>query len=186
VPYSLNLQAAVDTLRSGGVVAYPTEAVWGLGCDPLNEAAVERVLRLKQRDSSKGLILIAACIQQFEPYLDELTAQQRQELERHWPGPYTYIVPANNRVTRLIKGEHSGVALRVSAHKPAVDLCKAFGGPIVSSSANLAGLPAAKWPWQVHKQLANQLDYLLPGQLGGGNKPSQIRDLISGKILRNG
>jgi L-threonylcarbamoyladenylate synthase len=186
VPYSLNLQTAVDVLHRGGVVAYPTEAVWGLGCDPFNEAAVERLLRIKQRDPAKGLILVAASIQQFEPLLEGLGEQQRQELESHWPGPYTYIVPANCRTPLLIKGKHSGVALRVSAHKPVVALCNAFGGPIVSSSANLAGMPAAKWPWQLQRQLADKLDYLLPGQLGGGNNPSEIRDLISGKILRNG
>lgn len=181
-----SLQTAVDTLQHGGVVAYPTEAVWGVGCDPYNEQAVQRLLQLKQRDPAKGLILIAGSISQFEPLLTELSEQQRGHLEAHWPGPYTYLVPANQQVPSLIKGEHRSVALRVSAHQPVVDLCAAFGGPIVSSSANLAGMPAAKTEQEVQQQLADNLDYVLSGPLGGNNNPSEIRDLISGQVIRNG
>ena len=184
--YSLNLQTAVDVLKAGGVVAYPTEGVWGLGCDPFNPAAVERLLRLKQRDPAKGLILIAANIGQFEPFLTDITDAQRQQLTAAWPAPITYIVPANKRVPLLVKGKHAGIALRVSAHKPVIELCRAFGGPLVSSSANLAGMPAAKWPWQIKRQLGDQLDFLLPGPLGGAKNPSEIRDLLTGKVLRKG
>ena len=181
-----HLQAAVDTLQQGGVVAYPTEAVWGVGCDPYNEQAVQKLLQLKQRDPAKGLILIAGSIRQFEPLLSELSQQQREQLEQHWPGPYTYLVPANEQVPALIRGKFTSVALRVSAHQPVIDLCEAFGGPIVSSSANLAGMPAAKTEQEVQQQLANNLDYLLPGPLGGNSNPSEIRDLISGQVIRNG
>ena len=171
-------------------MAYPTEGVWGLGCDPFNPAAVQRLLRLKQRDPAKGLILIAGDIGQLEPLLTDISQSQRQQLLEAWPAPVTepvtYIVPANNRVPTLVKGEHSGIALRVSAHKPVIDLCRAFGGPVVSSSANIAGMPAAQWPWQIKRQLGDQLDFLLPGPLGGAKKPSEIRDLISGTVLRKG
>tara|TARA_R110000868_G_scaffold391396_1_gene661401 strand:- start:51441 stop:52001 length:561 start_codon:yes stop_codon:yes gene_type:complete len=186
VPYTLQLQTAVDVLHRGGVVAYPTEAVWGLGCNPFNAQAVERLLQLKQRDPAKGLILVAASIKQFEPFLEGLSEQHRETLNQHWPGPYTYLVPANKHVPALIKGQHSSVALRVSAHKQVVELCQAFGGPVVSSSANIAGEPAPIHAWQVQQQLGDALDYLLPGQVGDASRPSEIRDLISGQVLRQG
>lgn len=183
--YSLKLQTAADTLRGGGVVAYPTEAVWGLGCDPFNHRAIERLLAIKQRDPAKGLILIAASIAQIEPFIIDLNSEQLAQLSSNWPGPYTYLIPANSYVPLLIKGAHSSVALRVSAHRTVVDLCRAFGGPIVSSSANIAGLPAAKWPWQVHRRFATKIDFQLPGVIGAANRPTEIRDLVTDKVIRS-
>ncbi|MCR8923861.1 L-threonylcarbamoyladenylate synthase [Dasania sp. GY-MA-18] len=184
--YTQTIQTAVDVLHRGGVVAYPTEAVWGVGCDPFNSQAVERLLQLKQRDPAKGLILVAAAIEQLEPFLTGLSKQHCQTLNQYWPGPYTFLVPANKQVPDLIKGQHSSVALRVSAHPLVAELCRAFGGPIVSSSANIAGQPAPTEAKQVQSQLGDGLDYLLPGQVGDASRPSEIRDLLSGKVLRQG
>ena len=183
---ALKVKFAAEVLRAGGVIAYPTEAVWGLGCDPHNQAAVSRLLALKQRDPAKGLILVAADIDQFAPYLDGLAEPQRAVLEKAWPGPYTFLVPDNGYAPKLIKGDFTSVALRVSANKQVATLCRAFGGPIVSTSANLAGVPTPKWPWLVQQQLGKQLDYLLPGHLGHNNKPSEIRDLMTDKVIRQG
>lgn len=183
---ALKVKFAADALRAGGVIAYPTEAVWGLGCDPHNRAAVLRLLALKQRDPAKGLILVAADMAQFSPYLKGLSEQQLNQLSQAWPGPYTYIVPNNGFSPPLITGDFNSVALRVSANKQVADLCRAFGGPIVSTSANLAGLPTPKWPWLIQQQLGQSVDFILPGCLGRSAKPSEIRDLISGKIIRHG
>lgn len=183
---SLKVKVAADTLRAGGVIAYPTEAVWGLGCDPHNAAAVSRLLALKQRDPAKGLILVAADIDQLAPYLSGLSDQHLAQLHRAWPGPYTFIVPDNGYPPALIKGDFKSVALRVSANKQVADLCRAFGGPIVSTSANMAGLPAPKWSWRVAQQLGHGVDFLLPGSVGGATKPSEIRDLMSDKVIRHG
>ena len=132
------LDAAVAALRDGGVIAYPTEGVWGLGCDPDNDAAVAQLLRLKQRDPAKGLILIAASIEQFAPWLEGLPPELHAPLVASWPGPNTWLVPDNGRTHALVRGAHECVALRVSDHQGVIALCQAFGGPIVSTSANKA------------------------------------------------
>ncbi len=180
-----HIKQAVATLHRGGVLAYPTEAVWGLGCDPYQADAVERLLQLKQRPLEKGLILVAASMDQLRPLLRPLSRAQRAELELSWPGPTTWLVPdPNNCIPHWIKGEYSSVAVRVSAHPQVAALCRAFGGPVVSSSANLAGAEAARTATQVRRVFGYQLDYLLSGQLGGQERPSTIRDLSSGAILR--
>src|SRR5690606_18310794 len=135
---------AATALRSGGVIAYPTEAVWGLGCDPRNEAAVLRLLALKQREVDKGLILVGASEAQLTPYIDMLAldAAQRAAVLASWPGPHTWIVPASTQAPAWITGTHTGIAVRVSAHPTVIALCDAFGGALVSTSANRAGEPA--------------------------------------------
>ena len=180
-----NTHIAANKLHTGAVIAYPTEAVWGLGCDPDNPEAVAKLLQLKQRDPAKGLILVAASMQQFEEYLAGLSPSQLATLEQSWPGPYTWLVPDNGRCAPLVKGQHNAVALRVSAHPVVVELCRAFGGPIVSSSANISGRPALLRSWSVRRNFSTQLDYCLEGPLGGANKPSEIRDLITHKVIRS-
>jgi len=178
------IEKAVQVLREGGVIAYPTEAVWGLGCDPENQAAVQRLLATKQRPVTKGLILVAATIDQFAPFLGELQDSQYQLLEANWPGFTTFIVPASENVPSWIKGDSTKVALRVSAHPLVRELCLAFGGPLVSTSANRAGqLPAQSFE-QVADTFTQELAFVLPGELGDADKPSSIIDLESGKILR--
>lgn len=182
----LHIRQAVRTLRRGGVIAYPTEGVWGLGCDPYEPAAVAKVLQLKQRDVAKGLILVAATIEQFEPYLQRLTPAQRGMLERGWPGPLTWVVPHGNSLPDWITGYKASVALRVSAHPLVSALCRAFGGPIVSTSANPSGRPAARSALKVRGYFGDEVDYILPGKLGGQIGPTPIRDLMSGLLLRGG
>ena len=180
----LKLQRAVQQLQAGGVIAYPTEAVWGFGCDPDNQRAVAQLLALKGRPVDKGLILVAAHSDQFAPYLEGLEPELQRKFCQPTPYPVTWVVPANKQVKPWIKGSFSSVALRVSTHKLTVDLCLGFGGPIVSTSANLAGKPTMGWPWQFHRFLGAGLDAILPGQLGASTAPSEIRDLISDKVIR--
>jgi len=176
---------AASALHQGGVIAYPTEGVWGLGCDPFNEAAVNRLLALKQRPVHKGLILIAANLDQVDFLLRELTAEQRAQLAASWPGFSTWLVPDRlDQIPAWVKGQHSSVALRVSAHPVVQSLCLAFGGPLVSTSANLAGRPSALQSWQVRGAFQDGIDYLMPGSLGGEHKSSPVTDLASGKKLR--
>lgn len=145
---------------------------------------MRHLLWLKQRDISKGLILIAADITQLEPFLTDISREQRAKLQISWPGAVTWLVPDNGLVPPWIRGEHDAVALRVTAHPLASQLCRAFGGPIVSTSANLAGQPAARHAWQLHRQFNAGLDFILPGSLGGNARPSVIRDLRSDAIVR--
>jgi L-threonylcarbamoyladenylate synthase len=181
-----HIRSAVRALQSGGVIAYPTEGVWGLGCDPFDAQAVARVCSLKQRDPAKGLILVAATIEQFAPFLVGLDDGELAAISATWPGPVTWLVPHHCSVPEWITGSKPEVALRVSAHPLVAELCRELGGPLVSTSANPSGRPAALSALQVRHYFSNQLDYILPGALGGQHGPTQIRDLRSGRILRQG
>jgi L-threonylcarbamoyladenylate synthase len=173
-------------LRRGGVVAYPTEAVWGLGCDPRDEAATLRLLGLKQREVEKGLILIAADEAQLAPFIDmaALDAAQRDAVRASWPGPHTWIVPASANAPRWITGAHDGIAVRVSAHPVVVALCEAFGGALVSTSANRAGEPAAHAIADLDPRIVTAVDAIAGGETGGLARPTDIRDARSGAVLR--
>ena len=176
-------EAAVATLRDGGVIAYPTEGVWGLGCDPDDPAALQAVLTLKQRDPAKGLILIAGDIAQVAPWLEGISEAQRETLLATWPGPNTWLVPDNGRAHPLLRGAHDRVALRVSDHPLVAALCAAYGGPIVSTSANPAGAEPARDLATVRRYFGASL-VAVDGALGGQARPSRIRDLVTGKTLR--
>lgn len=179
------ISQAATRLLAGDVLAYPTEAVWGLGCDPENEDATLRLLAVKERPVDKGLILIAGSLAQVAHLLAPLTEQQRQTLWATWPGPTTWLVPdSRNLVPRWIKGDHDSVALRLTAHPLAAQLCLAFGRPLVSTSANLAGHPAARTAEEVLTQLGSRIDGLVVGELGQEARPSRIIDLVSGVTLR--
>ncbi len=172
-------------LHQGNVIAYPTEAVWGLGCDPNCRTAVERILDLKQRDMEKGLILVAGSMDQLQPLLEGLSPEQREKLEASWPGPVTWIIPDPECLyPEWIRGAHTSVAVRVSAHSRVIALCSAFGGPIVSTSANEAGAVEIRSRLTLERQFGLKIDFIMPGQLGVSDRPSEIRDLLSGKILR--
>jgi L-threonylcarbamoyladenylate synthase len=183
---ALSPQAAAVALRAGGVLAYPTEGVWGLGCDPFDEGAVLRLLSLKQRSVDKGLILVAADIAQFDGLADwsALPPGRFDEIAASWPGPNTWIVPATARVPRWITGAHAGVAMRASAHPVVAALCRAFGGVLVSTSANPAGAPAPVRRADLDPALRAAIDGVVEGETGGRDRPSDIRDALTGALLR--
>lgn len=182
----LTLDSVADLLKAGGVITYPTEAVWGLGCDPGNEAAVHKVLALKQRPIEKGMILVAAEPSQLAGWvlLDALPGPRRDAVLASWPGPNTWIVPAGDKAPRWVTGAHDGIAVRVSAHPLVQALCRVWGGPLVSTSANLAGEEPARSREQLDPRLLARLDGLLDGQIGASAQPTVIRDALSGATLR--
>lgn len=186
--WSLNpsISLAVQSLDRGEVIAYPTEAVWGLGCDPFDEFAVAKILRLKNRSVDKGLILIASDISQLDFVLNDLSPEQRARLQSTWPGPTTWIVPNNASIPYWLSGKHNGIALRVSNHPLVQALCKRYGGPIVSTSANPQGKPAAKTHWQLERYFGSSADlsYVTKGVVGKRSRPSDIIDLLSESTIR--
>lgn len=179
------LQQTVRVMQAGGVIAYPTEAVWGLGCDPYDQAAVMRLLQLKRRPVHKGLILVAASQAQVAPLLTGLTAEQLAWLDQTWPGPNTWLLPdPTGLVPTWVKGHHSQVAIRVSAHPLVKSLCEAWGGPIVSTSANPSTANPARSKLKVMTYFGSRLDKIVDGELGGLKSPSTIRSIADLSVIR--
>ncbi len=182
-----NLSDVVDALKQGQVIAYPTEAVFGVGCNPDCGLAVQRLLDLKQRPVDKGLILIASSYEQLKDYVDDscLTASQREHIMSTWPGPVTWVMPAKPSVPRFLTGKFETIAVRVSDHPLVQSLCEAYGKPVTSTSANLTGEPPCRTTGEVKQQLADSV-VVLEGETSGRSNPSEIRDALTGKIFRQG
>jgi L-threonylcarbamoyladenylate synthase len=181
-------ETASVILRDGGVIAYPTEAVFGLGCDPYNRDAVFKLLQLKSRRAQKGLILIASSFEQLKSVVahEELSKHQLNEAFMTWPGPYTWIFPASPSVPSWIRGDFSTIAVRVTRHPVARALCETYGGPIVSTSANRDGCVPARTYQETLECFPKGLNGILKGEIGKLIKPTQIRDIQTGKIVRFG
>jgi len=179
------LQLAAYVLRRGGIIAHPTEAVWGLACDPFNATAVRGLLALKNRAESKGLILASGQAEHFEPLLAPLDSELRERFYARAPHPVTWLLPdTEKQIPAWIKGAHHSVAVRLSEHPIISALSNKLGSAIISTSANPAGLPPAKSIFRVHQYFANSLAYILPASLGQFSRPSIIRDLQTGNIIR--
>jgi L-threonylcarbamoyladenylate synthase len=181
-----HISRAVRALDAGGIVLHATEGVWGLACDPFDESAVVRLLFLKNRSVDKGLILIGDGGDDFGPELSALTNAERATIEATWPGPVTWIVP-NVQFPFWITGGRDTVAIRVPGHAQARALCRAFGGPVVSTSANRSGQPPTVNALQARRRLDGFPigdDWVLPGDVATPGKPSTIRTL-AGATLRD-
>lgn len=178
----LKLRLATEQLKAGNVVAYPTEAVYGLGCDPLNKEAVLRLLHLKQRAMNKGLILIAADFSQLKPFVtyDE---KMLARILPTWPGAVTWVMPVQTWVPEWLTGSHRSLAVRVTAHPFASALCQHFNAAIVSTSANPSQKAPAKNALQVRHYFAQQTKIAVSA-LGEQKKPSAIYDAMTGGRLR--
>lgn len=170
------------SLRSGRVVACPAEGVWGLSCDPFDEDAVLDLLAMKHREVSKGLIVVGATNDVFADVLSDLPSEQRETLLASWPGPNTWLVPHRGHFPPWITGDSDDVAIRVTSSPALAALCKAFGGPLVSTSANPAGLPPPHSVWELRRYFGKALP-ALPGAIDPTGKPSTIRR-VDGMIIR--
>ena len=182
----LDTAAAVGQLRAGHVIAYPTEAVYGLGCDPANESAIRKLLALKGRRESAGFVLIASKFSHLKPWIPDLDESLTDKAMKTWPGPVTWLFPRAAGVPDYVAGNHDTIALRITAHEPSRALCDAFGSALISSSANLTATRPARSTAEVEAYFGNQLAGILAGPLGGAVNPSEIRDLVSGDIIRHG
>lgn len=181
---TVRVTAACHLLRAGGLIAYPTEGVWGLGCDPDNETAVAALLALKQRDWRKGLILVGADFDQLAPWLRSVSNSAMKRALATWPGPATWVFPCAEDAPLWLTGEQDSLAVRVSAHPVVQKLCRTFGGALVSTSANLADAPPARSVAELRAQFRGRTPLIVPGALGGLAQPTPIRNVITGAILR--
>lgn len=171
-------------ISSGGVIAYPTEAVFGLGCDPFNESAVKKILSIKRRDMSKGLILIASDWKQIADLVADISPTIIEKVKASWPGHITWLLPASAKAPAWIRGDSKYIALRVTAHPIASKLCQACAMPLVSTSANLSGEPALTSYEAVQHTLGDQISAIIPGNVDTTLKPSIIKDALTDTIIR--
>ena len=178
---SLSIARAADILLGGGVIAYPTEGVFGLGCMPDDPEAVIRVLSIKRRDPSKGLILIASSREQLR---DWIGADPAALLDPDPGRPTTWIAPARDNVSRLVKGSNTGIAVRLTSNPVAAALCDATDSALVSTSANVAGEPVARNCYVLRRKFSACVDYIVPGDCGPSSGPSEVRNLETGEVLR--
>ncbi|HBS41133.1 MAG TPA: tRNA threonylcarbamoyladenosine biosynthesis protein RimN [Oceanospirillales bacterium] len=176
-----HVQQAAACIGRGGVIAYPTEAVWGLGCNPADEEAVRQILRLKQRPEEKGLILIGSDLSQFDGWIKPLAADDLARVQATWPGPVTWVLPCYDEVPVCVRGRHTSVAVRITAHPLVRALCEQTG-PLISTSANPAGREPARSSLRVRQYFGTALDHILPGALGGRDQPSEIRTLNNQRL----
>ena len=184
----VDISQAASVLRQGGVIAYPTEAVYGLGCDPEKLDAVNKILDLKQRDKEKGLILVAANLEQLKKYIAPLEKDIEEKLLSSWKDKTkakTWIVPVKNNISELIKGKFDTIAIRVSHHPVVKSLCEAFSGAIVSTSANISTQEAARTAKEVKTTFNDNLDFILDGETNKNANPSEIRDALTDKVIRS-
>jgi L-threonylcarbamoyladenylate synthase len=179
------IRLAARVIARGGVVAYPTEAVYGLGCDPRSRAAVSRILTIKRRAPDKGLILIAAELAQLLPFVELLNEARMTIILASWPGPTTWLLPVRAGTPRWLTGRFETLAVRVTAHPIAAGLCRAYGGAIVSTSANVADHAPALTAFEVRRALPHGPDFILSGPCAGSDRPSTIRDGRTGRVLRS-
>jgi len=181
------MTSLLQVLRDEQVMAYPTEAVFGLGCDPDSERAVEALLALKQRSRDKGLILIAGSYEQLLPYIDDsqLSAERREQIFACWPGPVTWVMPAKPTTPQWLTGRFTSLAVRVSDHPLVKELCRQYGKPLVSTSANLSSQPPCRTADAVRQQFGQDFP-VLDGAVGGRENPSEIRDAATGELIRQG
>lgn len=180
------IHTAAEVFYRGGIIAYPTEAVFGLGCDPDNDLALQNLLTIKQRPAYKGLILLATDYSQLLPYIDDsaLSQTQRQIILSRWPNAITQVLPVIKGTSPLLRGDFNSIAVRITDHEDVVSLCQQTNKPIVSTSANLAGQSPAKTWQEVKSQLGDEVDFIIKGKTSGLLKPSKIINGLTGKILR--
>ena len=170
-------------LRRGGLIAYPTESCYGLGCDPRNQRALKRLFRLKGRSAVKGMLLIADHIKRLKPFIRPLNAANQARVSHTWPGPVTWIVPASASCSPLLTGERSTIAVRVTAHPAAARLCRELGMALVSTSANKSGKKPAQTAAQCRRIFGARVR-VIDGRIGTRKRPSTLIDLATGTLLR--
>ena len=177
------IEKSVEIVNQGGVIAYPTESTYGLGCDPANLDALKRILQIKQRPAEKGLIILVSNIEQAKPYLQPLDSAQLEQMTQPRERATTWLVARNSELPIELCGTHPKIAVRITQHPIARAICEGLGYPLVSTSCNLSGQEALSDAEVIEAQMGEQLDLVVPGEVGG-QAASQIIDLETGRILR--
>lgn len=182
--YPASFRSIAAYLKRGGLIAYPTESCYGLGCDPLNRSAVQKLLRLKRRPQAKGLILIASNYRQLARYLKPLNESEQIRLKADGAKAVTYLMPVRNTAPRWLRGSHDTLAVRLTAHPFARQLCRGVHSALVSTSANVSGMRPAKTYMECQRLFGKDV-WVLPGLVGKRKQPSSILSWADGRVVRN-
>jgi len=184
----LSIFSGVNAIREGKVIVYPTESVYGFGCDPMQPQAIEKIIALKKRPSHKGFILIISHISQLDLYLDKDKVTERNwgVVEKSWPGPVTWILPAKKDVNDFLLGPNQTIAIRMTAHPISKALCDEMNGAIVSTSVNRSEQAPIKQPEIIQSQFSGNISGIVAGDLGTQSKPSWVIDFATQSVLRQG
>ncbi|WP_444996627.1 L-threonylcarbamoyladenylate synthase [Aliikangiella sp. IMCC44359] len=178
------LDCAVKAIDCGGVIAYPTESVFGLGCDPYHNDAIKKILSIKKRPAYKGLIILVSDIAQAEPFLQPLSKQQLQRVNIPRERAITWLIPCQPEVSPLLRGHFRSLAVRITQHPIARAICESTNTPLVSTSCNIAGKSELKTTMAVRNHMKAKIDWLVDGKCGG-QAPSQIIDITNDRVLRH-
>jgi len=178
------LNQAAESVNNGGVIVYPTESVFGLGCDPFNKKAVYQLLQLKQRNVNQGLILIASHVQQILPLMQPIESNDLARALKSWPGHHTWIFPKSKRVPSWVSGQFDSIAVRVSNHSVVKQLCDKLNSPLVSTSANISKQDELVSIRDIKDVFGDKIDFYVNASTGTESNPSTIHDAHSNKIIR--
>ena len=181
---ALDLNQSINWLKAGKVLVHPTESIWGLGCDALNESAIDLIFKLKQRPLNKSLIVLAESYFSIKKFVTSLNPDQEKLLNEKWPGPYTFLFTYNKNLPSHLMNETGKIAIRVSNHLPLKYLLKAYKGFMISTSANFSGQSNINCSNKILETFANDDIAYYDESLGDQSKPSQIIDLETGIIIR--
>jgi L-threonylcarbamoyladenylate synthase len=180
----ITISEAVNLLRAGNIVCAPTESVYGLSVDPLNQDALQSLLDLKARNPSKGFIVVASSVDALHALIEPFSDDMASKILATWPGPCTWVVPCKPNVSTLLCGQHASLAVRVTTHPVMKALCDAFGGALVSTSANQEGRPPARSIDELHLAFET-CPPIVAGNLGELASPTPIYDGLTGQIIRS-
>ena len=154
-----DLQQAADILRKGGVILYPTDTIWGIGCDATNDEAVERVFRIKQRADSKAMISLVDSIQSLNQWVKVIPVAAKNEIERA-ERPLTIIYEHPEGISEALKAQDGSAAFRITSAEFTQELCRLLGKPLVSTSANVSGKPSPESFYEIDEDLKEAVDYV--------------------------
>jgi L-threonylcarbamoyladenylate synthase len=181
---SWQLKCVARIILKGGIIAYPTEAVFGLGCDPYNVQTVLRLLHTKKRNIGQGLIVIGAEYRHLAPLIEPIDESIMEKIQHHRQQPITWLVPAPPQAPYWLTGDHTQIAVRLTTHPLAQAICRQIDQALVSTSANIHSQPPARTTLAVRHHFRNQLDYICSGAVGSLKKPTEIRDALSDRVIR--
>ena len=175
----------IKSVKNGAIFAYPTEAVYGLGCDINNKDAIQKILDIKKRDVSKGLIVISDNLEKVRGLIDDNYYKTFSELNND-VSHTTWLCPASRLVLPEVTGFSKKIAVRITRHKVSCEICKLLDFPIISTSANRVGDEPIVNFKRIKQYFDNEVDYIIEGELGSSSKPSRILDLLTKEVLRAG